>query len=82
MVEDKVEPRPSNGRPRFLWTEIFQGFRIALDFNKLILAAAGILVMAIGWWLLANIFNYSRPEFDNKNYPPRRSPAPTNRNGR
>ena len=72
MVEDKVEPRSSEGRPRFLWTELFQGFRVALDFNKLILAAAGILVMAFGWWLLAIIFNYSRPEFNTKDYPPSR----------
>ena len=69
MVEDKVEPRSPNGRPRLLWTEIFQGFRVALDFNKLILAAAGILVMAFGWWLLAIIFNYDRPEYSDRNYP-------------
>ena len=28
----------------------------SVDLNKLLLAAAGILVMAIGWWLLAVIF--------------------------
>src|SRR5207248_5840020 len=61
MVEDKVEPREVSWRQRLPWTEIFQGFRVALDFNKLVLAAAGILVMAFGWWLLAWIFYYGEP---------------------
>ncbi len=63
MAEDKVEPREFNWRQLFPWTVLFQGFRVALDPNKLLLAAAGIFLMACGWWLLAVIFNYSKPKF-------------------
>lgn len=46
------------------WTAIFQGFRVALDLNKLLLAALGILAMAAAWWLLAVIFYPStKPEW-------------------
>jgi hypothetical protein len=62
MAEDKVEPREVSLSQRLPWISIFQGFRIALDFNKLVLAAAGIIVMAAGWWFLAVIFNYDEPE--------------------
>src|SRR5262249_22162953 len=69
MVEEKVEPGGVTWRHRLPWTEIFQGFRIALDPNKLILAAAGILCMAFGWWLLALIFYSStEPGFNAKDY--------------
>jgi hypothetical protein len=61
MAEDKVEPRETNWRQLLPWTVLFQGFRVALDPNKLLLAAAGILLMAFGWWLLAIIFNYEKP---------------------
>ena len=47
--------------------KLFRGFQVALDLNKLALAAAGILIMAFGWWLLA--FS-SRP-----------AKAPSRRNG-
>jgi hypothetical protein len=56
MVEDKVEAREATWRQLFPWTELFRGFKIALDPYKLLLAAAGILVMAFGWWLLGLIF--------------------------
>src|SRR5262245_16629206 len=64
MPEEKIEGRDVGGRQRPLWTQIFQGFRVALDFNKLLLAAAGIIVMSFGWWLLAIIFSYDEPKFD------------------
>src|SRR5262245_49991346 len=64
MAEDKVEPREGNLRQRMPWINIFQGFGVALDLNKLILAAGGIIVMALGWWLLAIIFSYKEPEWD------------------
>jgi hypothetical protein len=66
MAEDKVEPREVSLSQRLPWLAIFQGFRVALDFNKLVLAAAGIIVMAFGWWLLAVLFNYSEPDDVNK----------------
>ncbi len=56
MAEEKVEPRETSWRQMLPWTELFRGFQVALDVNKLILAAAGILVMAFGWWLLALLF--------------------------
>ena len=60
MAEDKLEPREVSWRQLLPWTELFRGFQIALDLNKLLLAAAGIFVMAVGWWLLAVLFSTSR----------------------
>jgi hypothetical protein len=56
MADDKVEPREINWRQLLPWTAIFQGFRVALDPNKLLLAALGIAAMAIVWWFWAAIF--------------------------
>jgi hypothetical protein len=56
MADDKVEPREINWRQLLPWTAIFQGFRVALDPNKLLLAALGIAAMALVWWFLAWIF--------------------------
>lgn len=38
------------------WTKIFAAFRVAIDPQKLFLAAVGILSMAVGWWILAVVF--------------------------
>jgi hypothetical protein len=62
------------------WTELFQGFRIALDLNKLLLAAAGIVVMAIGWWVLAYVFYYPKPIF--KDYSRVSDESPEDRNNK
>lgn len=56
MAEDKIEGREVSWQQLLPWTELFRGFRVAFDLNKLLLAATGILVMAFGWWLLALIF--------------------------
>jgi hypothetical protein len=56
MAEDRLEARETDWRQLLPWTALFQGFRVALDLNKLLLAAGGIVVMALGWWLLAVIF--------------------------
>src|SRR5436309_1534637 len=63
MAEDKLEGREVSWRQLLPWTELFRGFQIALDLNKLLLAAAGIFVMAGGWSLLAVVFTagYSEP---------------------
>lgn len=53
MAEDKLEQREFNFRQIFPWTELFRGFQVALDPKKLLLAAAGILAMAVGWYVLA-----------------------------
>jgi hypothetical protein len=59
MAEDKIEGREVTWRQLLPWTELFRGFQVALDLNKLLLAAAGILVMAFGWWLLSWVFGAS-----------------------
>jgi hypothetical protein len=63
MAEDKIEGREVSWRQLLPWTELFRGFQVAFDPNKLLLAAAGILVMAFGWWLLAVIFRNMPREF-------------------
>jgi hypothetical protein len=63
MAEDKIEGRDVSWRQLLPWTELFRGFQVAFDPNKLLLAAAGILVMAFGWWLLAVIFRNMPREF-------------------
>src|SRR5947199_10714168 len=72
MAEEKVELRDINWRQLFPWTELFRGFQVALDPKKLLLAAAGLLVMAFGWWLLALIFFHSplgdKPDWGGGNY--------------
>jgi hypothetical protein len=57
MAEERIEPRETSWRQLLPWTELFRGFQVALDVNKLALAAIGILVMALGWWLLAVLFS-------------------------
>ena len=53
MAEEHSGPRPVARAP---WTKIFTAFKVALDIKKLLLAAAGILATAFGWWLLAVVF--------------------------
>ena len=60
-VDEKAEPREVNWRQLLPWTILFQGFRVALDPNKLLLAAAGLLTMSFLWWLTSVIFDYNRP---------------------
>ncbi|MDY3553603.1 hypothetical protein R5W24_002706 [Gemmata sp. JC717] len=43
------------------WTNIFRCFQVALDPRKLLVAALGIFVMSLSWWLLSNIFYYKAP---------------------
>lgn len=69
MAEEKVELRSLDWRHLFPWTEIFRGFQIALDPKKLILAAAGMLLMALGWWVLAALFYSTRTEPTSDNNP-------------
>src|SRR5438067_1119041 len=72
MAEEKFEPREINFRQWMPWTQLFRGFWIALDPKKLLLAAMGILIMAIGWYLLAVVFFASRakPDWASGDYPP------------
>ena len=81
MAEEKVEAREFNIRQVLPWTELFRSFQVALDLKKLLLAAAGILVMSFGWWLLAVIFFGSQakpqledPKYSVNNYSPKEGP--------
>jgi hypothetical protein len=69
MAEEKVEQRDFNFRQAFTWTELFRGFQLARDTKKLLLAAAGILTMAVSWWVLAVIFGSStKPQWNHLDY--------------
>jgi hypothetical protein len=59
MAEDPIGQRKESKAP---WTKIFTAFKVALDIKKLLLAAAGILAMAIGWWILAWVFYGTRSQ--------------------
>lgn len=54
MAEDLTGQRKDG--PRSTWTKIFTTFKVALDVKKLLLAAAGILAMSLGWFVLSLIF--------------------------
>lgn len=68
MADDKVEVRDVNFRQVLPWTELFRGFQVALDPKKMVLAAAGIVVMSFGWFILSMMFAPSDkpPERDNE----------------
>lgn len=68
MAEDRMETREINWRQWMPWTEIFRGFRVALGFNKLLLAAAGIVMMSLGWYILASLFYFDKPDLNNSRY--------------
>jgi len=50
------------------WSDIFRCFQVALDPRKLLLAAAGILVMSFGWYVLSAIFYYKAPDREDPLY--------------
>lgn len=73
MADERAEPRDLNLRQLLPWTELFRGFQVALDPKKLVLAAGGILTMALGWWLLSVIFFAARgpaPTYASGSYKP------------
>ena len=62
---------PSTGfsfRNTFPWMEIFRCFQVAIDPRKLLVAAVGILVMAIGWYVLSAMSYYQPPNRDEDKY--------------
>jgi hypothetical protein len=56
MGDEKAALREVHWRQLFPWLAIFRTFGIALDFKKMALGALGAILMASGWWLLANLF--------------------------
>lgn len=68
-MADGRDAASASGTPRaYLWTEIFRCFQLALHPTKLILAAAGILAMSFGWYLLSIIFYYGPPQRESDEY--------------
>lgn len=68
MPDEKGEVRESGSSQWPRWTELFRCFQIAFDYRKLLLAAAGIVFMHFGWWLLALAFgSFAEPQ--ESNYP-------------
>jgi hypothetical protein len=62
-MADGRDPAPGfSFRATFPWMEIFRCFQVALDPRKLLVAAAGILVMSLGWYLLSAVFYYKAPD--------------------
>ena len=53
MAEEQVGVRKDDPREPPAWTKLFSGFKVALDPKKLLLAAGGILMMSVGWWVLS-----------------------------
>src|SRR5437868_4745070 len=53
MAEEQMGAAENEVRTYWAWTELFRTFQVALDPKKLLLAAAGIVAMYAGWWVLA-----------------------------
>ncbi len=65
MSEDRFNSQ-SHVRDSWLFPHIFRSFTVAIDPKKLLLAAAGILVMALGWYLISVVFYgmWSKPSLE------------------
>ena len=59
MAEGRLELRKEDLQNLMPWTKLFKAFMVALDIKKLLLAAGGIVTMALGWWLLAFLFYFA-----------------------
>jgi hypothetical protein len=62
MADDRFDVRTTHVREATPWaeffrfTELFRTARIAMEPRKLLIAAAGILTMACGWWVISLVF--------------------------
>jgi hypothetical protein len=70
MAEDRIGTPSGESQTYWAWTELFRTFQIALDPKKLILAAAGIVTMWIGWLAISGIFYSMRSVPTDANYQP------------
>jgi hypothetical protein len=68
MAEERIGTTDGEPRARWAWTDLFRTFWVALDPKKLVLAAAGIFFMWVGWWILGTIFFNSRAEPKRSDY--------------
>jgi hypothetical protein len=55
-------------RATFPWMDIFRCFQVAIDPRKLLVAAAGILTMSFGWYVLSACFYYKAPDPNETKY--------------
>lgn len=62
MADGRDESTSPTTRHRYQWTEIFRCFQVALDPRKLLVAAAGILAVSLGWYVLSLAFNRKAPD--------------------
>ena len=67
MADERGATREFDTRKKLSWTELLRTFLIALDPFKLLVAAAGILATALGWWLISVTFFGAWTEKDLKN---------------
>ncbi|HEX4610563.1 MAG TPA: hypothetical protein VH092_20405 [Urbifossiella sp.] len=68
-MADGRDPAPGfSFRATFPWMEIFRCFQVALDPRKLLVAAAGILAMSFGWYILSVSFYYQAPQRSSQEY--------------
>lgn len=68
MADERIGETEREARDIWAWTELFRTFQVALDPKKLLLAAAGIVTMYVGWWILALAFFGSRSEPKSSDY--------------
>src|SRR5262245_31013790 len=61
MAEETVGQRPA----AWMFLKIFTAFKVALDLKKLFLAGAGVLLTALGWWVLS-VLAYNFPSITTK----------------
>lgn len=55
MADDRLDTT-GTPRPQGQWRKLLTLFLTAVDPRKLLLAASGILLMSVGWWVLSLIF--------------------------
>ena len=69
MADGRVEAAAGAMAPkRSLWSDISRTFPVALDPRKLLLAAVGIFVMSLGWYVLSAVFAGKAPDKDAAEY--------------
>lgn len=59
MLDDRGTLREIAWRELFPWLILFRTVRSALDPRKLLLAALALVITAVGWWSLGNLFSGS-----------------------
>lgn len=68
MADGRDDSPALNLRKTFTWMEIFRCFQVALDPQKLLVAALGIFAMSLGWWVLSWAAYQGPPNRDNPEY--------------